>query len=90
MNDAEPSSSALMSCDEAVRVLWEFLDTELDHALHARVSQHLSECAHCREHYTFEGKLLRAVSKVIEEPIETAALRARIVTALRARGYRAQ
>lgn len=77
-----------MTCHEAVRVLWDYLDRELDDALRARVREHLAECHHCRSQYTFEGNFLRTVGSVIEEPIETSALRARILDALRARGYR--
>jgi anti-sigma factor (TIGR02949 family) len=83
----DPTINPPMSCDEAVRVLWEYLDQELDDGLHERVRQHLAECAHCREHYTFEGSLLRTVNNMIDEPIDTTALRSRILDALRARGY---
>jgi anti-sigma factor (TIGR02949 family) len=84
---AKPETKAPMSCDEAVRVLWEYLDTELDDLLRDRVREHLVECAHCRDQYTFEGKFLHAVGSLMDEPIETEALRARILAALRARGY---
>jgi anti-sigma factor (TIGR02949 family) len=82
-----PVTHAPMSCDEAVRVLWDYLDREVDDALRERVREHLVECAHCRDHYTFEGDFLRAVDAVIETPIDTTALRARILDALRARGF---
>ena len=78
-----------MSCDEAVQVLWAYLDRELDEVLRERVREHLAECAHCRQHYTFEGRFLETVSRVIDEPVDTAALRARIIAALHDRGYRA-
>jgi mycothiol system anti-sigma-R factor len=83
---AKPQVKAPMSCDEAVRVLWDYLDTELDDVLRERVREHLTECAHCREQYTFEGNFLRTVGNLIEEPQDTTALRARILAALRARG----
>jgi anti-sigma factor (TIGR02949 family) len=76
-----------MSCDEAVQVLWEYLDRELDHALRERVRNHLEQCRHCRSQYTFEGHFLRTVGSVVEAPIETTALRERILEALRGRGY---
>lgn len=84
---AKPEVKAPMSCDEAVRVLWDYLDTELDDALRERVREHLLECAHCREQYTFEGNFLRAVGNLMDEPLDTSALRARILAALRARGH---
>jgi anti-sigma factor (TIGR02949 family) len=76
-----------MSCAEAVRLLWDYLDHELDEAHRGRVRAHLAECDHCRTHYTFEGAFLRTVDRLIEEPIDTAALRRRIVKALAEKGY---
>jgi anti-sigma factor (TIGR02949 family) len=87
---AKPEVKAPMSCAEAVRVLWDYLDTELDAVLRERVREHLVECAHCRDHYTFEGNFLRAVEGLMDQPIDTTALRARILDALRARGYGAR
>ena len=83
-----PAGNDPMTCHEAVQVLWDYLDHELDDALRERVSEHLAECDHCRSQYTFEGNFLRAVGSVIEAPVETSALRARILDALHARGYR--
>ena len=72
-----------MSCDEAVQLLWDYLDEELDEARRERVRVHLEECGHCRSQYTFEGAFLRAVDGLIDQPLETSALRARILKALR-------
>ena len=84
----KPAEKDSMTCHEAVQVLWDYLDRELDDAMRDRVREHLEECAHCRNQYTFEGHFLRTVGNIVEAPIETSALRERIVTALRARGYR--
>ena len=37
----------LISCREAVRQLWRFLDEELKSADHERVEEHLDHCVHC-------------------------------------------
>ena len=37
----------LISCREAVRRLWRFLDEELETADHERVKEHLEHCVHC-------------------------------------------
>lgn len=84
----KPATDDPMTCHEAVRVLWDYLDRELDEALRDRVREHLEECAHCRSQYTFEGNFLRTVATLVDAPVETAALRERILHALRARGYR--
>jgi anti-sigma factor (TIGR02949 family) len=77
---------AVMSCAEIVQLLWDYLDSELDAERAAVVRRHLDHCAHCRDHFTFEGAFLRAIDAVIDEPLDTAALRIRIITALRAAG----
>ena len=79
---------ALMSCEHVIRLLWDYLDNELDAALRQRVREHLDACEHCRNHFTFEGAFLRAVALHLDEATDTATLRERIVAALRAEGYR--
>jgi anti-sigma factor (TIGR02949 family) len=37
----------MISCDEAVRRLWEYLDEDLDTHEHAQVADHLSLCRRC-------------------------------------------
>jgi anti-sigma factor (TIGR02949 family) len=81
-------AEARMSCDEAVQFLWDYLDGELDEARRERVRLHLAECDHCRGQYTFEGAFLQAVDGLIDQPLETSALRARIVKALEEKGFK--
>jgi anti-sigma factor (TIGR02949 family) len=78
---------AVLSCEEIVQLLWDYLDDELDLARREAVRGHLEHCSHCRDHFTFEGAFLRALESVIEEPVDTTAMRTRIVAALRAEGY---
>jgi len=81
-------TDARMSCHEAVQLLWDYLDGELDEVRRERVRRHLEECRHCRSQYTFEGAFLRAVERLIDEQVETTALRARIMTALADKEFR--
>jgi len=81
-------NDALMSCEHVIRLLWEYLDNELDDERRLRVRQHLDGCEHCREHFTFEGAFLRALATHLDEATDTATLRGRIVDALRVEGYR--
>lgn len=76
-----------LSCADAVSMLWDYLDGELDESRRQQIRAHLEECGHCRDQYTFEGAFLNAVDRLIDEPIDVAALRARILNALRAKGY---
>ena len=77
----------LMPCHEVVALLWEYLDGELDEAMRTRIREHLDHCHHCTDHFSFEGAFLRTVTRVIDEPCETGALRQRILAALRAEGH---
>lgn len=71
-----------ISCQEVVRVMWEYLDGELDAERRARIREHLEICPHCREQFTFEGAFLRAVARHLDEAGDTDALRFRIEQAL--------
>jgi len=76
-----------MPCADVVRLLWDYMDDELNDALRVRVRHHLDVCEHCREHFTFEGAFLRAVALHLDGTPVAATLRARIVDALRAEGF---
>ena len=55
----------MISCDEAVRQLWEYLDGELDPDDRGRVDQHLSLCRRCcgeAEFVAALGDLLRSAA----------------------------
>lgn len=78
---------ALMSCEHVIRQLWDYLDNELDDELRRKVREHLDVCAHCREHFTFEGAFLRAVASHLDDATDTETLRQRVVSALRLEGY---
>jgi mycothiol system anti-sigma-R factor len=46
-----------MKCRQALKLLYEYLDNQLDNKTVEDVKQHLSECKHCFETYTFEEHL---------------------------------
>jgi mycothiol system anti-sigma-R factor len=81
------SLGPLTPCHEVVALLWEYLDDELDAAGRQRIREHLDECKHCEDHFTFEGAFLRSVAKVLDEPIDVSGLRSRIVETLRTEGH---
>jgi anti-sigma factor (TIGR02949 family) len=76
-----------LSCEEVVQLLWDYLDSELDELRRERVRSHLAECDHCAGQFTFEGAFLRAIGTLIDEPLDTTALRRRIVNRLGEDGY---
>ena len=76
-----------MSCEEAALAVWGYLDGEIDAERAARIRAHLDECDHCRDLYTFEGRFLNAVARLLDESNELPALRSRILDALRRQGF---
>ncbi len=46
-----------MNCDEAIRLLFEFLDDELERHDHAAVEAHLHECRACFSRMEFDKRL---------------------------------
>jgi anti-sigma factor (TIGR02949 family) len=76
-----------LSCEEVVRLLWDYLDSELDDDRRLRVHEHLAECEHCAGQFTFEGAFLRAIGSLIDEPLDVTGLRGRVLARLEAHGY---
>jgi anti-sigma factor (TIGR02949 family) len=60
----------IRSCEEALRVLAEHLDGELDGALHAEVERHLNTCRSCWSRAEFERRLKEQVRSLGHEPVE--------------------
>jgi len=46
-----------MNCREALKVLYEYLDNQLDEATSDDVKEHLAHCKHCFDTYQFEQQL---------------------------------
>jgi len=46
-----------ISCDEALKHVFEFIDRELDHGRHAEMEQHLAKCRSCFSRVEFEKRL---------------------------------
>ena len=71
-----------ISCADAMRRLWEYLDEALPEADEEVVRQHLAECAGCRAHERFERRLLAEIAAIRYEHGDLPALRDRIAAAL--------
>ena len=80
---------AFISCEEVIRSVWDYLDEEIDQDGKERIRRHLELCDHCRDHYTFEGRLLHSLGRLLDDDGNdaTATLRERIVRALTEHGY---
>jgi len=66
-----------LNCDEAIRMLYEFLDNELAQHDHAAVEAHLKTCRACFSRMEFDKRLHGMVKGPAEETVPDA-LRLRI------------
>ena len=66
-----------LDCDEAIRMLLEFLDNELERPDHAAVEAHLHDCRACFSRMEFD-KRLRSLVKGKPTAVAPATLRERI------------
>jgi anti-sigma factor (TIGR02949 family) len=59
----------MISCAEAVRRLWEYLDGALDAADHDRVEEHLGLCRRCCGELEFAEELRRFLASSTHEDL---------------------
>jgi anti-sigma factor RsiW len=79
--------AAPISCETAVRRLWDYLDGGLAAPSHGEVQAHLATCAACPPHFAFAARTLEALAAArppAASADEDAALRERVRTALTA------
>jgi mycothiol system anti-sigma-R factor len=50
-----------MTCEEAVRKLYEYLDHELDTTTAQQLDKHLEICKSCCDHFEFERKVKKLI-----------------------------
>jgi anti-sigma factor (TIGR02949 family) len=62
----------VMGCEEALRLLVEYLDRELRPDAQARVEQHLETCRSCFSRAEFERRLKVQLAELKELPVEPA------------------
>lgn len=56
-------AEGMASCEEALAVMQEFLDGELDHLTHAQVKAHFDVCSRCYPHLRLEESFRVAVQR---------------------------
>jgi anti-sigma factor (TIGR02949 family) len=52
-----------MNCRDALKVLYEYLDSQLDNATSDDVKKHLAQCKHCFDTYQFEQNLNKIIKQ---------------------------
>jgi anti-sigma factor (TIGR02949 family) len=59
----------VLSCEDALRLLAEHLDRELDARAHAQVERHLDTCRSCYSRAEFETGLRASLADLGHEPV---------------------
>ena len=67
-----PTDAAQLKCEEALRMLAEYLDHELDGDGDARVAAHLHTCRSCYSRAEFERRLKDKLRALAVEPVDAA------------------
>lgn len=76
----------MISCEEALESLFEYLDGELREEDRERVEQHLEICRRCYPRLQFERSFMEALRRVRSGRKAPRELRGRILETLRAEG----
>jgi len=79
----------MLDCDAVMRQLWDYLDGELTAEREEAVRAHLTMCNRCFPQKNFEESFLRVLAQSRREHSRAAALKDRILLALRADGFAA-
>jgi anti-sigma factor (TIGR02949 family) len=66
------SETTIISCEEALRLLAEHLDGELDDNRREEVAKHLSRCRSCFSRSEFEQRLKSQLGALRQQPVESA------------------
>lgn len=85
MSDMRP----MLDCDAVMRQLWDYLDGELTPERTEALREHLALCGRCFPQYEFERAFLETVGRTRRKHRDHAALRARVMAALRVDGFAA-
>lgn len=67
-----------ISCEEALRVVQEFLDGELEPSTEDRVKAHFDKCVRCYPHLDFENAYREAVCRAVRGETAPPELRAKV------------
>jgi hypothetical protein len=66
------NETKIVSCEEALRLLAEHLDGELDGMRRDQVEMHLSRCRSCYSRAEFEQRLKSRLGALRQQPVEPA------------------
>jgi anti-sigma factor (TIGR02949 family) len=76
----------VVSCEDALSRLFEYLDGELDQISERELGEHFRICRHCYPKLQFERSFMEALHRVRQGETAPVELKRRITEALRAEG----
>ncbi|MDR5694387.1 MAG: mycothiol system anti-sigma-R factor [Armatimonadota bacterium] len=71
-----------MDCEQVIRLLWTWLDRELEVEVSQEVEEHVRACLRCKEHADFERRLREIIQTCCKKDKAPAGLRARLLALL--------
>lgn len=71
-----------MTCEEAVKKLYDYLDKELDKAASEQLDRHLDICRACCDHFEFERKMKSLIQNSCFQQKAPLVLKSRIMDTL--------
>ena len=80
--DVDVGSSAMISCEEALSGIFEYLDGELDPPSSHRIQAHFDACERCYPHLASERSFKAALQRAVEGQRAPEAVRARLLAVL--------
>lgn len=82
-----PDEVREISCRDAVRQLWDYLDGELDDERMLVVRHHLLSCRNCFPHAEFGERFIEALSRARERHAMPPEVKAQVMAALSQAGF---
>ena len=76
------SGTSMIKCEEVLRMLYDYMDNQLDNISAAQVEEHLKLCQYCRRHQEFEVALQKLVTQSCFKKKAPEVLRYRIIDLL--------
>lgn len=69
-------------CEEVVRLLWRYMDRELDPNTHRQLQEHVRQCRNCGPRHEFEARLRSIIQEKCAGQPAPEALRRRVMALL--------
>ena len=80
--DMPAGGGEMMSCEDALARVYEYLDGELDHLTHEQVKAHFDVCRRCYPHLASEQSFKAALNRAVEGHDAPEALKNRVLQLL--------